>query len=99
MEHEMRKQINKFKDFLKENSEEKLNISDVRSSKLSFDEYVGDVMDELNKRFDLTTKEIDEIIDWYRDDIEDAFFGSEGYINVKKLVNSFVVDGKLKWKR
>lgn len=95
----MRKQINKFKDFLKENSEEKLNISDVRSSKLSFDEYVGDVMDELNKRFDLTTKEIDEIIDWYRDDIEDAFFGSEGYINVKKLVNSFVVDGKLKWKR
>ena len=29
----MRKQINKFKDFLKENSEEKLNISDVRSSK------------------------------------------------------------------
>ena len=32
MEHEMRKEINKFKDFLKENSEEKLNISDVRSS-------------------------------------------------------------------
>ena len=80
-------------------SEENLNISDVRNSKLSFDEYVDDVIDELNKRFDLTTKEIDEIIDWYRDDIEDAFFGGEGYVNVKTLVNSFVVDGKLKWKR
>ena len=32
MRHEMRKEINKFKDFLKENSEEKLNISDVRRS-------------------------------------------------------------------
>ena len=32
MEHEMRKEINKFKDFLKENSEEKLNISDVIGS-------------------------------------------------------------------
>ena len=29
MEHEMRKEINKFKEFLNENSEEKLNISDV----------------------------------------------------------------------
>jgi hypothetical protein len=76
-----------------------LNISDVRSSKLSFDEYVGDIMDELNKRFDLTTKEIDEIVEWYRDDIEDGFFGDKGYINVKTLVNSFVVGGKLKWKR
>lgn len=34
MEHEMRKEINKFKDFLNENSEEKLNISDVSDSKL-----------------------------------------------------------------
>lgn len=33
MEHEMRKEINKFKDFLKENSEENLNISDVSESK------------------------------------------------------------------
>jgi hypothetical protein len=79
--------------------QENLNISDVRSSKLSFDEYVGDIIDELNKRFDLTTKEIDEIVEWYRDDIEDSFFGGEGYANVKTLVNSFVVDGKLKWKR
>ena len=76
-----------------------LNISEVRSSKLSFDEYVDDVMDELNKRFDLTTKEIDEIVEWYRDDIEYGFFGDKGYINVKTLVNSFVVGGKLKWKR
>ncbi len=30
----MRKEINKFKDFLNENSEEKLNISDVSDSKL-----------------------------------------------------------------
>ena len=33
MEHEMRKEINKFKDFLIENSKEKLNISDVSESK------------------------------------------------------------------
>ena len=32
MEHEMRKEINKFNDFLKEHSEEKSNISDVRGS-------------------------------------------------------------------
>lgn len=32
MEHEMRKEINKFKDFLNENSEEKLNTSDVSDS-------------------------------------------------------------------
>jgi len=32
MEHEMRKEINKFKEFLNENSEEKLNISDVSDS-------------------------------------------------------------------
>jgi hypothetical protein len=78
---------------------ENLNISDVRSSKLSFDDYVSDIVDELNKRFDLTTKEIDEIIEWYRDDIEDSFFDGKGYVNLKTLVNSFVVDGKLKWKR
>ena len=33
MEHEMRKEINKFKDFLIEKSKEKLNISDVMDSK------------------------------------------------------------------
>ena len=32
MEHKMRKEINKFKEFLNENSEEKLNISDVSDS-------------------------------------------------------------------
>jgi hypothetical protein len=37
MEHEMRKEINKFKVFLKENSEEKLNISDVM---FSFEEMI-----------------------------------------------------------
>jgi hypothetical protein len=34
MEHKMRKEINKFKDFLNENSEENLNISDVMNSKI-----------------------------------------------------------------
>jgi hypothetical protein len=33
MRHEMRKEIDKFKGFLKENSEEKLNISDIMSDK------------------------------------------------------------------
>ena len=34
MEHKMRKEIDKFKDFLKENSEEKSNISDVSRSQV-----------------------------------------------------------------
>lgn len=44
MEHEMRKEINKFKDFLKENSEEKLNISDVSDS-------IYYIYDKLKKRY------------------------------------------------
>lgn len=72
------------------------------NSKLSFDEYVDDIVTEINSRFNLNPKEIDEIIDWHRVEIEVGFFGvfgAKGYVNVKTLVNSFVVDGKLKWKR
>lgn len=87
------KHIKKFNE-----SDENYNMSNV-NSKSSFDEYVSDIVDELNNRFDLTSKEIDEIIDWYRNDIEDGFFNNNGYVNVKKLVNSFIVCDKLKWKR
>lgn len=65
---------------------------------LSFDEYVVDIVDELNKRFELQPKEINEIIFWYKDDIEEGFFGGKGYVNAKTLVNSLVVNDKLKWK-
>ncbi len=64
-----------------------------KCSKISFDEYVGDIVYELNKIFDLSTKEIYEVIDFYRDDIEEGFFGGHGYVNVKQLINSFIVDG------
>jgi hypothetical protein len=47
MEHEMRKEINKFKDFLKENSEEKLNISDVSDSSLNSIENAKTFLDNL----------------------------------------------------
>ena len=49
----MRKEINKFKDFLNENSEEKLNISDVSGSLINENWRVID-MEEL---FDYTNKD------------------------------------------
>jgi hypothetical protein len=42
MGHEMREEINKFRDFLKENSEEKLNISDVSDSLNILSDYFYD---------------------------------------------------------
>ena len=52
----MRKEINKFKDFLNENSEEKkLNISDVSSSK----NYTTDEVKQLIKHFVKTADFID----------------------------------------
>lgn len=53
MEHEMRKEINKFKDFLNENSEEKLNISDVIGS----ENYIKKISDEYTK---LETSDVTE---------------------------------------
>jgi len=50
MEHEMRNEINKFRDFLKENSEEKLNISDVSRSRLSIQDMLREIMDVVRQR-------------------------------------------------
>ena len=48
MKHEMRKEINKFKEFLNENSEDKkLNISDVSDSSL-FESKLGDFVSDGN---------------------------------------------------
>ena len=67
--------------------------------KITFTGYIDKVYDELKRRFDLTGKEIDEVIDYYSNDIEDAFQQRGGYVAPKKLVSSFVKDGKLKWKK
>jgi translation initiation factor 2 beta subunit (eIF-2beta)/eIF-5 len=50
MEHEMRNEINKFRDFLKENSEEKLNISDVSRSRLSIQDMLREIIDVVRQR-------------------------------------------------
>jgi hypothetical protein len=76
-------------------------IEENKKSKTSitFGEYVNDIFDELIDRFDLSNKEADEIIEHYRDDIGDAFYDKAGYVNVKKLIDSFTTNGKLKWRR
>ena len=54
----MRNEINKFKDFLNENSEEKLNISDVMKR-------INTLMDELNdinKELDKSEDEMERLI-------------------------------------
>jgi len=64
--------------------------------KITFTDYIDEVYDELKHRFDLTGKEIDKVIDYHSNDIEDAFQQRGGYVSPKKLVSSFVKDGKLK---
>jgi predicted transcriptional regulator len=64
--------------------------------KITFTDYIDEVYDELKRRFDLTGKEIDKVIDYHSNDIEDAFQQRGGYVSPKKLVSSFVKDGKLK---
>jgi hypothetical protein len=66
MEHEMRKEINKFKDFLKENSEEKLNISDVSESKIYDEQYLKELIEFIISSFDQNNIDLDnqeEVID------------------------------------
>jgi hypothetical protein len=67
-----------------------------KTERISLDDYFDDVFRQLKKRFDLTSKEIDEIASYYRDDIETGFI--DGY-NAKSVVDSFIKDGKLKWKK
>jgi hypothetical protein len=74
-------------------------ISNIGGKEINFEEYLMDISDEINSRFDLTEKEIYEILDWYRDEIEHSFYGGEGHVNIKELVNSLIREGKLKRKR
>lgn len=37
-----------------------------KNTKLTFEDYTDDVAYELKRRFNLTPKEIDEVIEWYR---------------------------------
>ncbi len=60
MEHEMRKEINKFKDFLNENLEEKLNISDVIESDFFYKELKRCINDNYTKEFDGEEWKLDE---------------------------------------
>ena len=69
------------------------------NKKMTLSKYFDEIHDELKDRFELSGDEIEEVMTWFRDDIEDAFYNENGYIEPKKLVSSFSKNGKLKWKR
>jgi hypothetical protein len=51
---------------------------------------------ELIKRFNLNSKQIEEVTSYYMDDIKMGFSSGD---SVKSVVDSFVKDGKLALKR
>lgn len=59
------------------------------SIKLTINEYIEDIMDELNKRFDLSSSDIEDIIIKHMDIIENEFNNSNGFTDVVKLIDSF----------
>jgi hypothetical protein len=69
------------------------------NKKMTLSKYFDEIHDELKDRFELSGDETEEAMTWFRDDIEDAFYNKNGYIEPKKLVSSFSKNGKLKWKR
>jgi hypothetical protein len=71
-------------------------ILETKKEKITLSEYFDDILTKLEKRFDLTSKESDEVIEYYRDDIEMGFYDGD---SVNTVINSWVKDGKLKWKR
>lgn len=71
-------------------------ILETKKEKITLSEYFDDILIKLEKRFDLTSKEADEVIEYYRDDIEMGFYDGD---SVNTVINSWVKDGKLKWKR
>jgi hypothetical protein len=72
-------------------------VLETKKEKIIFkSDYFEDVFNNLKKRFDLTLNQVDEVMVYYRDDIEMGFHN--GY-SVKSVVDSWVKDGKLKWKR
>ena len=71
-------------------------ILETKKEKITLSDYFDDILTKLEKRFDLTSKEADEVIEYYRDEIEMGFHDGD---SVNTVINSFVKDGKLKWKR
>jgi hypothetical protein len=71
-------------------------ILETKKEKITLSEYSDDIFTKLKKRFDLTSKEVDEVIEHYRDDIEMGFHDGD---SINTVINSWVKDGKLKWKK
>jgi hypothetical protein len=71
-------------------------IKETKKEKITLSDYFDDILTKLEKRFDLTSKEADEVIEYYRDEIEMGFHDGD---SINTVINSFVKDGKLKWKR
>lgn len=66
---------------------------------MTYPEYIEDVHHEVKRRFNVTDKNADEIVSHYIKTIEYGFFDEGGYTPVKKLVDEFMNDGKIKWSR
>lgn len=71
-------------------------VNEDKKNTITLSDYVDEIEHRLEDKFDLTPKELDEIIEYYYDEIYMSFH--EGY-SPKSVVNSWVKDGKLKWKR
>ena len=59
------------------------------------EEFIDEVVKELESRFHLSYKEIQNILDWHAQDIESAFFEVKDSIDAKPLVDYFVFKLKL----
>lgn len=66
--------------------------------KLNFYDYIDTITSELIHRFDVTYEQAEEIIDYYAEDIADGW-SAEKYYPVDKLVNGWITNGILSWKR
>lgn len=66
---------------------------------MKFNDYVNEVATVLKKRFELSFDEIVQVIDYYANDIDDAFFGYNECIDPNSLIDSLLINGKLKWKK
>lgn len=66
---------------------------------LSFDEYVQFIANELKKEFELTYKELDEIVTYYMDNIVYSFHDGPNKETALTFIQSIIKDNKLKWKR
>ena len=68
----------------------------LKTEKITLGDYFDDVYRYLKKKFDLTSRQVDEIVSYYRETIEMGFMDGD---SVKSVVNSLFEDGELTWRK